>query len=78
MLDEITPNEKVVDGNTFDFLADYSSSDYDYISDDELEYMERYQGQNVKKFADLRNKLHTVTNLSKRGTFLTKGSVGKS
>ena len=33
-----------MDEKQFDFVNDYSSSDYDYISDDELEYMQKYQG----------------------------------
>ena len=31
----------------FDFINDYESSDYDYISDEEFKYMKHYQDQNL-------------------------------
>ena len=33
--------QKLADG--YDFKDDYNSSDYDYISDEEIEYMKSYQ-----------------------------------
>jgi hypothetical protein len=31
--------DRANDGEGFEFINDYSSSDYDYISDDEIEHM---------------------------------------
>ena len=44
-------------GVEFDFLNDYSSSDYDNINEDEKEYMMRYQQENFNKFDQLKRQL---------------------
>ena len=41
----------------FNFISDYSSSDYDCISEEEIEYMQKYQQDNLKNFQDLKKQI---------------------
>ena len=52
----------------FDFINDYESSDYDYISDEEFKYMKHYQDQNLQKFNDLKDQLQGMSPQKRRGS----------
>ena len=41
----------------FDFINDYSSSDYDCISDEEIEHMQKYQRDNLENFQNLKKQI---------------------
>ena len=63
--------DKINEG--YDFKDDYSSSDYDYISDEEIRHMENYQKQNLDKFNNLKQMISQSP--EKRGKS-SKGSQG--
>ena len=58
-----------------DFVQNYSSSDYDCISDDEKNYMRKYQDNNLQQFKKLKrnNFVDDVTPTKKRGTSSKQG-----
>ena len=52
----------------FDFINDYESSDYDYVSDEEIRYMQQYQDQNLQKFNALKDQLQNISPQKRRGS----------